>query len=192
MEDDEKACKELTERLEESENTYKLYGFSHIIIIRSVVDIMDTSFRQIIDGMYRRTKSHCKTDREVELYRQGLCKLYLTYLKRGLANVECLEPKLSKILTVKVENSSENLNDRLAELREKVAEKTIRFQSLLALQNHLKTNMILAEWVISKAEPIVHNVEKDLANLKNISLTGVSVLSKLNHINNCLRSLEFN
>lgn len=192
MEDDDVECEELTKRLAESENTYKLYGFSHIIIIRSVVDIMDTSFRQIIDGMYRRTKSHCKTDSEVELYRKGLCKLYLTYVKRGLANVERLEPKLSKILTVKVESSTENLSDRLIELREKVAKQTIRFQSLLALQNHLKTNTILAEWVISKTEPIVHEAEKDLVNLKNISLNGVSILNRLNHINNCLRSLEFN
>jgi len=129
----------------------------------------------------------------VELYRQRLGKLYLTYVKRGLANVERLEPKLSKILTVKVENTNENLNDILAELKKKVAERTKRFHSLLALQHRLKINIILAEWVISKVEPIVHNAEKDLANLENISSNSVtSILSSLNRINNCFHSLEFN
>jgi len=193
IKDDKKSSKELTKRLEESENTYKLYGFSHIIIIRSVVDIMDTSFRKIIDGMYRRTKSHCKTDEEVELYRQRLCKLYLTFVKRGLANVERLEPKLSTILTVEVENSTVNLNDRLIELKNKIAERTKRVQSLLALQHRLKTNTILAEWVISKVEPIVYKAETDFTNLENVSPNSVqSILNSLNRINRCLQCLEFN
>uniref|UniRef100_A0A2S2NTS5 Uncharacterized protein n=1 Tax=Schizaphis graminum TaxID=13262 RepID=A0A2S2NTS5_SCHGA len=192
MEDDN-ICESFAKRLKESENTYKVFGFSHIIIIGSITDIMDTSIRGIIDGMYRKTKSHCKTDEEVEMYRQRLCKLYLTYLEKGLVNIERLEPKLSDILTVNVENPVGNSSDRLNELRTKVAERTKRLQSLLALQSRLKTDTVLAEWVISKVGPSVHEAEKDLSNMKCVSPNDVeSILNSLNRMKNSFHSLELN
>lgn len=186
-------CNELVKRLKESEKSYKVFGFSHIIIIGSIADLMDTSFRTTIDGMFRRTKSHCKTDEETELYRQNLCKLYLTYLQRGLCNIDCLEPKLSTILTVKEECSIETVQNRLIKLRTKVAERTKRFQSLIALQNRLKTNTVLAEWIFSKVEPTVCEAEKNLANIQIESHDDiVSILSNLNRLKNSFQSLELN
>lgn len=184
------SCKELMKRLKESENTYKLFGFSHFIIIHSIADIMDSILRTTINNMYVKTKLHCKTDEEAEFYRHQLCKLYLVYMEKGLANVESLEPKLFKILNVKVENTIENLNERLAVLRTKVAQRTKRVQSLLALQNRMKTDTVLAEWVISKVEPSVHDAENDLVNLECVSPNNVSILSSLNRMKNCFHSLE--
>lgn len=186
-------CQELTKRLKESEKSYKVFSFSHVIITSSVVDIMDTSLRTIMDGMFRRTKSHCKTEQEIEMYRQRLCKLYLAYIKKGLAIVDCLEPKLAKILIVKEEAPSESLNDRLNTLRMKVAERTKRLQSLLALQSRLKTDTVLAEWVISKAEPIVHEAKQNLDNMECVSSKDVSsILNSLNRMKNSFDSLEIN
>lgn len=186
-------CQELTKRLKESEKSYKVFGFSHIIITGSVVDLMDTSFRTIIDGMFRRTKTHCITEQETEMYRKQLCKLYLAYVKKGLNIVDCLEPKLAKILTVNEEAPSGSLNARLTTLRTKVAERTKRLQSLLALQNRLRTDTVLAEWVISKAEPIVYEAEKNLSNIKCVSPKDVlSILNSLNRMKNSLDSLEMN
>jgi len=192
MEDDN-ICESFAKRLQESENTYKVFGFSHIIIIGSIADIMDTSIRAIIDGMYRKTKLHCKTDEEVEVYRKRLCKLYLTYLEKGLVNIERLEPKLSDILSVNVENPVGNSSDKLNELKTKVAERTKRLQSLLALQSRLKTDTVLAEWVISKVGPSVHEAEKDLSNMKCVSPNDVeSILNSLNRMKNSFHSLELN
>lgn len=184
---------ELQIRLKESVNTYKVFGFSHIIIIGSVTDIMDSSLRSIIDGMYRRTKSHCKTDEEVEIYRQRLCKLYLSYFKKGLAKVDCLEPKLANILSVTIEKPIKNINDRIVDLRTMVAERTKRVQSLLALQSRLKTDTVLAEWVISKVEPILFETEKNLGNTKCVSPNDfLSIFNCLNRIKNSFNSLELN
>jgi len=192
MEEDN-VCEELAKRLKQSENTYKAFGFSHVIIIGSIADIMDTSIRGIIDSMYRKTKLHCKTDEEVEVYRQRLCKLYLIYLKKSLANIDCLEPKLADILTVNVENPIEKFSDRLAELRTRVAQRTKRLQSLLALQNRLKTDTVLAEWVISKVGPAVHEAEKDLSNMEYVSSNDVaSILNSLNRMKTSFHSLELN
>lgn len=186
-------CEELENRLKESVNTYKVFGFSHIIIIGSITDIMDSSFRSIIDGMYRRTKSHCKTDEEVEIYRQRLCKLYLSYVRKGLASIDCLEPKLANILTVKVEKPVEDTSVRLAKLRTMIAERTKRVQSLLALQSRLKTDTVLAEWVISKVEPTLFETEKDLGNAKCVSPNDfLSIFNSLNRIKNSFNSLELN
>lgn len=186
-------CQELTKRLKESEKSYKVFDFSHVIITGSVVDIMDTFLRSVIDSMFRRTKLHCKTEQETEMYRQRLCKLYLAYVNKGLAIVDCLEPKLAKILIVKEEAHSENLNDRLATLRIKVAERTKRLQSLLALQSRLKTDTVLAEWVISKAEPVVYEAEKNLSNMECVSPKDVlSILNSLNRMKNSFDSLEIN
>jgi len=191
MEDVDNVCEHFAKRLKESENTYKVFGFSHIIIIGSIADIMDTSIRAIIDGMYRKTKLHCKTDEEIEAYRRRLCTLYLTYLKKGLANIEHLEPKLADILTVDVENPVEKSNDRLNELKIKVSERTKRLQSLLALQSRLKTDTVMAEWVISKVGPSVHEAEKDLSNIKCVSPNEVeSILNSLNRMKNSFHSLE--
>lgn len=186
------SCKELMKRLKESENTYKLFGFSHFIIIHSIADIMDSTLRITIDKMYLKTKLHCKTDEEVEFYRQQLCKLYLAYMEKGLANIENLEPKLFKILSVKVENPIENLNERLAVLRTKVVQRMKRVQSLLALQSRMKTDIVLAEWVISKVEPSVHDAENDFANLECVSPNNITILSSLNRMKNCFHSLELN
>lgn len=189
----EDVCQELTKRLKESEKSFKVFGFSHVIITGSIVDIMDTSFRTIIDGMFRRTKSHCKTEQETEIYRQRLCKLYLAYVNKGLPIVDCLEPKLAKILTVKEEISSESLNDRLASLKTKIAKRTNRLQSLMALQSRLKTDTVLAEWVISKAEPIVYEAEKNLGDMEYVSPKDVlSILNTLNRMKNSFDSLEIN
>lgn len=161
-------CEALAERLERCEDMHKVFDFSHVIVTGCVVDIMDSSFRSIIDGMYRRTKSHCKTDEESEAYRQRLCKLYLTYLERGLARMDRLEPTLADILTVERSTDSD-VGDRLAELRAKVDERRKRVQGLLALRQRLKTDTVLAAWVISKVEPIVDKADSDLATMKNVS-----------------------
>ncbi|KAL5242354.1 hypothetical protein ACI65C_009764 [Semiaphis heraclei] len=191
--EEENVCEEFAKRLQESENTYKVFGFSHVIIIGSIADIMDSSIRAIIDGMYRKTKLHCKTDVEIEVYRQRLCKLYLTYLKNGLDSVDRLEPKLADILIVNVEKPIEKFNDRLDELRTKVAQRTKRLQSLLALQSRLKTDTVLAEWVISKVGPAVHEAEKDLSNVKCIDPNVIhSKLLRLNHMKDSLHSFELN
>lgn len=183
---------ELSKRLNESEKSHKVFGFSHIIVIDSITNIMDTSFRTVIDGMFRRTKLHCKTDEEAELYRQNLCKLYLSYIQRGLTNIDSLEPKLSKILTVEEKNYIEN-KDRLSSMRTKVAEQTKRVQSLLALQSRLKSNTVLAEWIISKVEPTVYEAEKDLANIQSESQDDIeSILNNLNHIKNSFQSFKLN
>jgi len=189
---DDNSFKELTKRLKESENTYKLFQFSHFIIIRSIADIMDSTLRITIDNMYRKTKLHCKTDEEAELYRQQLCKLYLMYMKKGLINIENVEPKLFNILIVNVDKPVENLNKRLDELRAKIAQRMKRVQSLLSLQSRMKTDTVLAEWVISKVEPSVHEAENDLANLGSVSPNNVSILSSLNRMKNCFHSLELN
>lgn len=182
---------ELAKRLKESENTYKLFGFSHIIVIGSITDIMDSSFRSIIDGMYRRTKSHCKSDQEAELYQQQLCKLYLTCLKKGLTHVDLLEPKLAKILAVKLDSPVDSLADKLAALRQKVAERTRRVQSLLAMQNRLKTDIVMAEWVISKVEPNLYEAEKEIANIECVSPNNFdSVVNSLNHVKTIFSSLK--
>lgn len=183
---DGNSFKELTKRLKESENTYKLFGFSHFIITRSIADIMDSTLRITIDNMYRKTKHHCKTNEESELYRQQLCKLYLMYMKKGLVNVEILEPKLFNILIVSVDKPVKNLD----ELRAKIAQRMKRVQSLLSLQSLMKTDTVLAEWVISKVEPSVHEAENDLANLGSVSPNNVSILSSLNRMKNCFHSLE--
>jgi len=191
--EEENVCEEFVKRLQESENTYKVFGFSHVIIIGSIADIMDSSIRAIIDGMYRKTKLHCKTDEEVEVYRQRLCKLYLTYLKNGLYNVDRLEPKLANILFVNVEKPVEKLNDRLEDLRTKVSQRTKRLQSLLALQSRLKTDTVLAEWVISKVGPAVHEAEKDLSSVKCIAPNVIhSILLSLNRMKDSLHSFELN
>lgn len=190
---DNSVCEELFQRLKKSENTYKLFGFSHVIIIGSIADIMDTSIRVIIDGMYRKTKLHCKSDEELEVYRQRLCKLYLTYLAKGLMNVDHLEPKLADILVVNVENPSEKFTNKLDELRLKVAQRTRRLQGLLALQNRLKTDSVLAEWVISKVGPSVHDAEKNISDIEWISPLSVdSILHSMNYLKNSLNSLKIN
>jgi len=192
MEDDN-VCDEFAKRLKESENTYKVFGFSHVIIVGSIADIMDSSIRAIIDGMYRKTKLHCKTDEEVEVYRQRLCKLYLTYVKKGLDNVDRLEPKLAETLIVNVEKPVEEFRDRLDELRTKVAQRTKRLQSLVALQSRLKTDTVLAEWVISKVGPAVHEAEKDLSDVKCIAPDVIhSILLGLNRMKDSLHSFELN
>lgn len=181
-------CVEFAKRLQESENTYKVFGFSHVIIIGSIADIMDTSIRAILDGMFRKTKLHCKTDEEVEVYRQRLCKLYLTYLKKGLENIDRLEPKLADTLIVNVEKPVEKFSDRLNELRSKVAQRTKRLQSLRALQSRLKTDTVLAEWVISKVGPAVHEAEKDLSSVKCVTPNVInSVLLSLNRVKDSLK-----
>lgn len=182
---------ELAKRLKESEKSYKVFGFTHIIVIGYIADLMDSSFRTNIDAMFRRTKSHCKTDEEVDLYRQNLCKLYLTYLQRGLVNIDSLEPKLATILTVKEESPIETVQKRLIKLRTKVADRMKRFQSLLALQVRLKNNTILAKWTMSKVEPIVKEAENDLANIQIEPHDDiVSILNNLNSLKSSLQSLE--
>jgi len=144
--------------------------------------------------MYRRTKSHCKTDEEAELYRQQLCKLYLIYLRKGIACVDRLEPVLSNILRVKKDNSINiSTNDRLGELRKKVAERTIRIQSLLMMQNRLKTENKMADMVIFKSEPIVYKAEKELTNIKCVSSNDIlSDIKRLNRVRNTVQSLVLN
>lgn len=191
-EEDGAECKELVRRLKESENSYKLFGFSHVIIIGSITNVMDSTLRLIMDGMYRRTKSHCKTDLERDHYQQQLCKLYLTYLKNGLAHIDLLEPKLARILSVKTENPNKNTSEKLADLRAKVAERTKRVQSLTALQSRLKTDFVMAEWVISKVEPILNKAENDLAAIECISSDDVSsILNNLNRAKSMFNSLKF-
>lgn len=186
--EEDNVCVEFAKRLQESENTYKVFGFSHVIIIGSIADIMDTSIRAILDGMFRKTKLHCKTDEEVEVYRQRLCKLYLTYLKKGLENIDRLEPKLADTLIVNVEKPVEKFSDRLNELRSKVAQRTKRLQSLRALQSRLKTDTVLAEWVISKVGPAVHEAEKDLSSVKCVTPNVInSVLLSLNRVKDSLK-----
>lgn len=182
---------DLAERLKEAENAYKLFGFSHFIITGSIADIMDSSFRLIIDGMYRRTKSHCKSNEESQLYKQSLCKLYLTCLQKGLAHVDRLEPKLAKVLAVNVERPA--VSNRLALLRKTVAEKTKRVQSLLMIQSHLKTDVIMAEWVNSKVEPIVYEAEKEISNIECVSTNDfASMVNSLNRVKNAYNLFEQN
>lgn len=184
---------ELVKRLKESKNAYKLFGFSHIIIIGSIADIMDSSFRSIIDSMYRRTKSHCKTNEESVLYKQRLCELYLRYLRKGLVHVDRLEPRLANILAVKVERPAESPSNRLAALRKKVAERTRRIQSLLSMQSRLKTDIVMAEWVNSKVEPIVYEAEKEIDNIESVSPNDfVSMVNSLNRVKNVSNLLELN
>lgn len=184
-------CDEFAKLLEKSNNTYKVFGFSHVIIINSIADIMDTAIRTIIDGMYRKTKLHCKNDAESKVYRERLGKLYLTYLERGLTNIDCLEPKLADILTVNIENSVPKCSRRLSELRTKVAQRSKRLQSLFALQSRMKTDTVLAEWVISKVGPAIHEAKKDLSNLEYVSSNDiVSIPTSLKHIENSVCSLE--
>lgn len=195
MAEKESPCSEveLMKRLKESENTYKLFGFSHIIIIGSIADIVDSSFRSIIDGMYRRTKSHCKTDEESELYKQRLCELYLRYLRKGLVHVDRLEPRLASILAVKVERPAESPSNRLAALRKKVTERTRRVQSLLAMQSRLKTDIVMAEWVNSKVEPIVNKAEKEIGNIESVSPNDFAfMVNRLNRVKNVFSLLELN
>lgn len=194
MEHDGVYGEQLEKRLRESENTYKVFGFTHIILIGSIADIMDSSMRKILDGMYRKTKIHCKTEKEAELYRQQLCKLYLNQTKRSLAYIDYLEPKLSKVLTVKIEQPVENVHERLVKLRAKVAERTKRVQSLLVMQNLLKTDTVMAEWVVSKVEHFVHEAEKDLGSIKetNKVILPNDFADSLNYINDSINSLKYN
>lgn len=190
---DENKYQEFANRLKGSVNSYKVFGFSHIVVIGSIADILDSSLRTIIDGMYRRTKIHCKTEEESELYRQRLCKLYLTYFKKGLANVDRLEPKLAKILTVQVESPNESLADRLAALRIKVAERTKRVQSLLALQNRMKTDTVFTEWIISKVEHPIYEAQKELANVECVSPNDfASGKNNLDRLKNAINYLDLN
>jgi|UniRef100_A0A2S2R2G2 hypothetical protein len=190
---DENVYQELENRVKGSVNSYKVFGFSHIVVIGSVADIMDSSLRTIIDGMFRRTKTHCKNEEESELYRQRLCKLYLTYFRKGLVNVDLLEPKLAKILTVQVESPNECLADRLAALRLKVAERTKRVKSLLALQSRLKTNTVFAEWTISKVEQPIYEAQKELANVECVSPDDFTFIkNNLNRLRNSINYLDLN
>lgn len=185
--------KDLTRRLEEAENCFKVYGFSHVIIMRSVVDLVDVSLRKNIDCMFRKTKSYCKNDIELELYRQQLCKLYLKYTESCVAVSDRLEPELSRILRVEVERTpgKAEIHARVCQLRTRVAEMTTRIQSLLALQNRMNTEAVMAEWVFSKVEPIVFQAELDLANMKYVSSDKIlSVLSSVSRMKNAFHALE--
>lgn len=173
---DDDVCGALTKRLEQCKNTYKVFNFSHIIVTGCAVDIMDSSFRLIIDGMYRRTKSHCKTVEESDAYRQRLCKLYLTYLERGLARVDRLESTLADVLAVDHPHVAGDASGRLAELRAKVTERTKRLHSLLALRQRLKTDTVVSDWVISKVEPTVYKAESDQATMKKVSTDDVQTI----------------
>ncbi|VVC24456.1 Hypothetical protein CINCED_3A024587 [Cinara cedri] len=183
---------QLEKRLRESENTYKVFGFTHIILIGSIADIVNSSMRKTFECMYRKTKKYCKTENEVELYRQQLCKLYLNHMQRGLGYIDRLEPKLSKVLTVKMKHPVENIQERLLKLRAKVAERTKRVQSLLMLQNLLKTDTIMAEWIVSKVEHSVHEAEIDLSRIKddNKVIPTNGFVDSLNSINNSINSLK--
>lgn len=191
--DENDGYQEFANRLKESVNCYKVFGFSHIVVIGSIADILDSSLRTILDGMYRRTKTHCKTEEESEVYRQRLCKLYLTYLRKGLANVDRLEPKLAKILTVQVESPNESLTDRLASLRMMVAERTKRAQSLVALQSRMKTEAVFAEWVISKVEQPIYEAQKELAEVECLSPADfASSKNNLNRLRDSINYLDLN
>lgn len=190
---DENESQEFANRLKGSVNSYKVFGFSHIVVISSITDIMDSSLRSIIDGMYRRTKAHCKTEEESELYRQCLCKLYLAYFRKGLVNVDRLEPKLADILTVQVESPNESLTDRLAALRLKVAERTKRVQSLLALQSRMKTDTVFTEWIISKVEQPLRESKNKLANKEHFSLDDFEKgKNNLNRLRDSINYLDLN
>lgn len=183
--------KELVKRLKDAEDSYKVYGFSHVIVTASLVDIMDTSYRKGIDGMYRKTKVHSQNPEEAEKYRQLLCKLYLLYIERSLKVISFAEPKLSSVLKVEVETPTQNTNEKLMKLRALVSEKTKRIQSLTVLHNLLKTDTVLAEWVVFKVEPIVREAEKDLPVIENISQnTVMTTLNSLHRIKNAFQSLE--
>lgn len=188
---EDKECYELKKRLEEAENCYKVFGFSHIIIIGSLADIMDVTFRKNVDVMFRKTKTHCKTKEETELYRQQLCRLYLTYAERALTVSSCLEPKLAQILKVEVDKPNENLDDKILALKKKKNELTKRIQSLLTLQSRMKTEMVYAEWIISKVEPSIYAAEKDIASMEYVSSNNVeSILTSLSRMRNAFHSLE--
>lgn len=193
MEHDCAYSQQLEKRLRETENTYKVFGFTHIILIGSIADIVDTTMRKTFDGMYRKTKIHCKSENETEHYRQQLCKLYLNHAKRGLAYIDNLEPKLSKIMTVKMEHPVESVQERLVALRAKVAERTKRAQSLLVLQNILKTDTIMVEWVVSKVEHFIHESEEDLGSIKqNKVISPNDFVDSLNHLKDSINSLKCN
>jgi len=114
-------------------------------------------------------------------------------LRKGLVHVDRLEPRLASILAVKVERPAESPSNRLAALRKKVTERTRRVQSLLAMQSRLKTDIVMAEWVNSKVEPIVNKAEKEIGNIESVSPNDFAfMVNRLNRVKNVFSLLELN